>query len=246
MVHPRYMNWWTAFSLVPLMVMWGIYWIYWYSSRGAGWWKTSVFFKLTKSKELGSLCKPFGVGNEGSVISEEKVMEQLLKCFCVGMQSAEVKQTTIKTVMNVYSTVIIKVFYHLFKHHAEKDAEQSRCQNTTLFHAIDDREGSWEVAVQPNLTVLVFVQLDNHADEICGAPKHFMIIHSPFLLTVSNALVKFTNTTYSLCSAPCISLGAIWGWKPCLWCSYWLGTHTGFLVDGLQWWWVPICLGAHK
>ena len=79
-------------------------------------------------------------------------MEQLLKCFCVGMQSPEVKQTAVKMVVDVYSTVIIiKVFCDLSKHHAEKDAEQNWCQNTTLFHAVDDGEVSREAAVQPNL-----------------------------------------------------------------------------------------------
>ena len=86
--------------------------------------------------------------------------------FCVGKQSPEVKQAVVKTVADIYSTVIVKVFYDLFKHHAEKDAEQSRCQNTTLFHAVDDEEGSREVAVQPNLAALVFVQLDNYSEEL--------------------------------------------------------------------------------
>ena len=44
-------------------------------------------------------------------------------CFCAGMQSPEVKQTDIKTVADVYSAIIVKVFNALFKHHAEKDAE---------------------------------------------------------------------------------------------------------------------------
>ena len=30
------------------------------------------------------------------------------------------------------------------------------------------------------------------------------------------------------CSAPCISLDAVWGWTPCLWCPCWLWTHTVF------------------
>ena len=116
----------------------------------------------------------FGVGNEGRVASKEEI-----------------------TVADVYSTVIIKVFYDLFKHHAEKDAEQSRCQNTTLFHAVDDADGSREVTVQPNLAALVIVQLDNHAEKLWGQPRCSMIIHSPFLLTESNALVRSTNATYS-------------------------------------------------
>ena len=89
----------------------------------------------------------FAVGDEGSVVSEEEVTEQLLKCFCANMQSPEVKLTDVKTVADVYSTVIVKVFFDQFKHHAEKDAEQSRCHDTTLYHDIDDGKGSREVAV---------------------------------------------------------------------------------------------------
>ena len=36
------------------------------------------------------------------------------------MQYSKVKQTAIKTVSDVYSIVIVKVYYDLFKHHAEK------------------------------------------------------------------------------------------------------------------------------
>ena len=158
-----------------------------------------------ESEKLGSLCKAesevlpgsFGVGNESSVVSEEEVTEQLLKCFCVGMQSPEVKQTVVKTVANVYSTVIIKVFYDLIKHHAEKDAEQSRCQNTTPFYAVDNGEGStlfnlkWRRWSFCNwITIL---------RNFGGQPMHSMIIHSPVLLTVSNALVKrFASSVQTL------------------------------------------------
>ena len=59
----------------------------------------------------------FSVGYEDSVISEEEVTEQLLMCSFVGMQSPELKQTAINMVADVYSTVIVKVLYDLFKHH---------------------------------------------------------------------------------------------------------------------------------
>ena len=165
--------------------------------------------------------------------------------FSVGMMSPKVKQTAVEMVAVVYSTVIIKVFHDLFKHHAEKDAEQSRCQNTP-FYTVDDGEGSREVTIHPNLATLVFVQLDNHAEKLWGQLRCSMIIRTPFLLTVSNALVRPTNTTYSpwFCS-----LHFSWNCLRttlCLWCPCWLWTHTGFLVVGLQWWWVPICLGVHK
>ena len=91
----------------------------------------SLLQAYLESKELGSLYKvgsqmlqsSFGVVNEDSVISEEEVTEQLLKFFCVSVQSSEVKQTVVKIVTDVYNTVIVKVFNDLFKHHGEKDAE---------------------------------------------------------------------------------------------------------------------------
>ena len=111
------------------------------------------------------------------------------------MQSPEVKQTALKMVVDVYSIIIIKVFYGMFKHNAEKDAEQSQCQNTTLFHTVDDGEGSSEV-VQPNLAMLVFVQLDNHAEKHWETTKAFHN-HQQSLSAVSNALVRSTKSTYS-------------------------------------------------
>ena len=124
-------------------------------------------------------------------------MEQLLKCFCVGMQSPEVKQTAVKRVTDVYSTVIVKIFYDLFKHHTEKDAEQSWCQNTTLFHTVDNGEGSKEVAVQPTWSFWSLCCWITMLRNFGGQPRHSMIIHNPFLLTMSNALIRSTNATYS-------------------------------------------------
>ena len=103
------------------------------------------------------------------------------------MQSPEFKQTAVKTVADLYSTVIVKVLSNLFKHHAEKDAEQSRCQNTTLFNAVDDGVGSWEVTVQPNLAELVFVELDNHAEELWWAAK--LIKYKYFNNSILNGLL---------------------------------------------------------
>ena len=84
------------------------------------------------------------------------------------MQSPEVKQTAVKTLADVY-----KVFNELFKNHAEKDAEWSWFENTTLFYVVVDVEGSREVAVQPNLAAMVFVRLDNLAEELWEAAKAF-------------------------------------------------------------------------
>ena len=82
------------------------------------------------------------------------------------MQSPEVKQTTVNGSGCIQHRLIVNIFYALFKHEVENDADKSRCQNTTLFHAVDDGEGSREVAVQPNLAALVFLQLDNDTEEL--------------------------------------------------------------------------------
>ena len=136
-------------------------------------------------------------------------MGQLLKCFCVGMQSPGVKQTSVKTVADVYSTVIIKVFYGLFKHHAEKDTEQSRCQNTILFQTVDDGEGYREVTVEPNLAMLVFVQLDNHAEELWWAAK--VLYDQPHSLSAHcvKCFGQIHKRYIVICFASYISLGAV-------------------------------------
>ena len=96
------------------------------------------------------------------------ITEQLLKRFSVGMHSPAVKQTAVKTVADAYSTVIIKVFYDLFRHHTKK-----RCwiESVLEHNTIDGGKGSREVAVQPNLATLVFVLLDNHAEELWWVAK---------------------------------------------------------------------------
>ena len=154
------------------------------------------------------------MGNEGSVVSKEEVMELLLKCFCVGMQSPVVKQTSVKSIADVCRTVILKVFY------AEKDAEQNRCQNTTLFHVIDDGEGPRVVAVQPNLAVMVFVELDNNAEELWWAAKalhdhpqslsahcvkRFSQVpkcYIQFFVLLPAFLLELSDDDYHICGAP--------------------------------------------
>ena len=89
----------------------------------------------------------------------------------MGMQSTEIKQTAVRTLSDIYSTIIVNVFYDLFKHRAEKIAEQSQCQNTTLLHIVDDGGEASDVTVQRYLASLVFVQLDNHDDELWWPAK---------------------------------------------------------------------------
>ena len=60
-------------------------------------------------------------------------------------------------------------------------------------------------------------------------PKSFMISPRPFLLTVSNALVKSTKVTYSAI----LFLELPEKKKPYMWYPSWLRSHTEFLGSGL-------------
>ena len=96
-------------------------------------------------------------------VSEDEVMEQLFKCFCVDMKSPEVKQTAVKTVADVYSTVSSSKssMPYLNMMLNRVGARTQLC--FTLLTMV-----SREVAVQPNLAALVFVQLDNDTEELWG------------------------------------------------------------------------------
>ena len=108
-----------------------------------------------ESEELGSFCEAgcqalqgtFGMGNKGSVAGKEKVSKQLLKSLCVGLQSLEVEQTAVEAIADVDSIVTIKAFHGLLEHHTEEDAEQSRCQDATLFHVVGNWEGFRKVTL---------------------------------------------------------------------------------------------------
>ena len=56
------------------------------------------------------------------------------------------------------------VFSGLLEHHAE----ESRCQDATLLHAIGDEQGVRKVAIESDLATLIFVQLHHHLEELWG------------------------------------------------------------------------------
>lgn len=96
------------------------------------------------------------MGSEGLTVGEKEVTEHLPKYLGVSLQSPVVKQIAVK----------VSVFCGLFKHHTVEDAEFSHYQNTNPFHAFDDEKAHREVVVQPDLVALIFVQLDDRAEEI--------------------------------------------------------------------------------
>ena len=69
-------------------------------------------------------------------------------------------------VSDIDSISLIKIFYVLFKYYAEEDSKERWCQDSTLLHPIVDLEGLWEVTVLSDLAMLVFVQLDDHFQEL--------------------------------------------------------------------------------
>ena len=147
-----------------------------------------------ESKELGSLCKAgskvlqfsFSAGNEGSIVSEEEVTEQLLECFCTGMQSPEVKQTTVKTVGDVYSTIMVKKMLN------SVGAITQPCFMPLMMGK--DPERLLFNLIWPHWSLCSWITM---VGNFGGQLRHTMILLTPFLLPVSNALVRSINAIYS-------------------------------------------------
>ena len=74
------------------------------------------------------------VGDEGSVVRKENVPDQPLLGLGVG----------------------------LYEHHAEEDAEESGCRETTLLHTVGDGKELRQVTIESDLVALVLLQLDHH------------------------------------------------------------------------------------
>ena len=91
----------------------------------------------------------------------------------VGLQPSEVEQAAIQAISNVDEVFVLEVISGLFEHHAEEDGEEGWSQNTTLFHPICDGERLWQVIVQSDLTMLIFMQLNDHVEEFLWAAKTF-------------------------------------------------------------------------
>ena len=91
----------------------------------------------------------------------------------MGLQPSEVEQAAIQTISNVDEVFILEVISGLFEHHAEEDGEEGWRQDTTLFHPICDGERFRQVIVQSDLTMLIFMQLNDHVEEFLWTAKSF-------------------------------------------------------------------------
>ena len=129
--------------------MWGG----WYSSWGGGGWLVKNLRLLEadfEAKQLRGICKarcetskgPLSVGDKDSFIRKEKVLDQPLLHLGVGLEASKIEETAIQTVHDAHPVIIIQVCNCLLEHHAEEHAEESRCQDTTLFHAVRGGKGS--------------------------------------------------------------------------------------------------------
>ena len=79
------------------------------------------------------------MSNKGSVVREEKISYQPLLGPYVSMESPKIEETTIQTVPDVHPFVNIQVHSSLLEHPAEEYAEEGRCLDTALLHAVGDR-----------------------------------------------------------------------------------------------------------
>lgn len=72
----------------------------------------------------------------------------------------------------------------------EKDAEDSRGNDTTLFHSTPDVEGFRHAALILDGCLHVIMKGSNQAMQLCGQPIFRRMLNSPSLLTRLKALVR--------------------------------------------------------
>ena len=169
----------------------------------------------------------FGVDNDGSVISKDEVTEQLLKCFCVGMRSPEVKQNAVKTVTDLYSTVLSRSSMTYLCIMLKKMPNRVGSSTQPCFMLLTvgkDPERSLFNLTWLHWSLYSWITMLRN---FSGQPRHSMITHSPFLMCQMPC--SGLQRLYTLLrSAPCISLGVVWGRTPCIWLPCWLWTDTRF------------------
>jgi hypothetical protein len=74
------------------------------------------------------------MGDEGAIICEEQLHNQLFSDLGVGQEAPQVKQTSVGSEADV--DAICQVFFSLAKHHAEENGEQGGRKDAALLDAI--------------------------------------------------------------------------------------------------------------
>ena len=132
---------------------------------GAGWWRTSVFFKLTLSskswiasaKQEVRCCRAFSVWATEAVFSAKRRSWNryssvfVWACSLLRLNRLLSRQQWMYTAPSRSSMTCLSIMLNRVS------------VRTTLFHTVDNGERFREAAVQPNLA--------NHAEELWGAAK---------------------------------------------------------------------------
>ena len=178
------MNWWIT-SNMPIVM-----WVGLYSSRGADWWSTSVFFKLTSNpKSWEASVKQKVMHNKAlsvwatraALLAKLRSWISCLRIFILACNHRGLNRLLSRWYLTLSSIPVIKIICT-----RAKDSEENQYQDATQLHYVGDQEGLREVTIHFDLVILVFVLLNDHVQE----PNHSIIYHIPPLLTVSNALIN--------------------------------------------------------
>ena len=152
-------------------------------------------------------CKALRVWATRAALSANRRSIISLSCRCVGLQPSEVEQAAIKTIPDVDKVFILKVISGLFEHHAEEDGEEGWSQDTPCFTPFVMGNGS-QVTVQSDLSMLIFMQLNDHVEKFLWTAKSFHDQPKSFPANSVKCLrpTRLYTTPYS---APCPSPGAV-------------------------------------
>ena len=90
---------------------------------------------------------------------------------------------------DMHTFIIIKTISCMHEHHAEDDAEESRCHDTTLHHAASDGKGLRQVTIESDLATLVLIELDHIYRKLMGQTRKS---HNPVLLIESKDFLRST------------------------------------------------------
>lgn len=122
---------------------------------------------------------------------------------------AETLETANQTVPNINVFFSVEICSGLLEHHAEGNAGENWCQDTTRLSIVVDMEWLLYVALQMNLFLLVFVKVDDRDSRVL-----YWICYRKFLLTVPNTLSDRQMLHKVLSFAPAHFLGAATRRKP--------------------------------
>ena len=99
------------------------------------------------------------VDDEGSVVCKMEVPGQPLQGLSVGLQTPQIEEAVIHTVPDIHPIFIIHIIRCLLEQNYEEDTEESRCQITTLLHAVGEGKGLQQATI---VSVVPLLALRSH------------------------------------------------------------------------------------